>query len=113
MDVAKSDIVEIYPVTKKSQPAGNDNTRIVFSSLEKKAQVYAQRKILFQKHKGIYLNEDLTSRNFELLMEARRMKRDQRYEFVWTKNGIVHCKTFANSTAPAKILTIKNKNDLT
>ena len=111
VEVAKSDIVEIYPVSKKGHPS-SDNTRIVFSSMEKKDIVYSQRKVLFQQKKGIYINEDLTSKNFELLMEARRMKREQKYEYVWTKKGVVHCKSFADAMIPAKTLTIKRKSDL-
>ena len=110
--VEKSDIVDIYPVAKRGQQASGDNTRVIFNSIEKKADVYGQRRILFQNHKGIFLNEDLTTRNFEILMEARKLKKDGKLEFVWSKNGVIHCKTFADNRVPAKTLTIRRKGDL-
>ena len=74
----------IFPVSNKSK-ANYSSTKVVFSNPQKKKEVYAAKKRLFRNHiRDVYVNEDLTSKNFNLLMLARRKKREgqSRLEFV-------------------------------
>lgn len=58
--------------------------------------------------KPIYLNHDLTKRNFELFMAAKKFKNDNDYKYLWINNG----KILMRKSDDSKILLIGDETDL-
>ena len=62
------------------------------------------------KYKGndIYVNEHLSPKNRELFALASQKRKDARYKYLWTKNGVTHMR----KTDSSEIYLIKNKEQL-
>lgn len=61
----------------------------------------------FPRH-NIYVNENLTSQNKQLLFHTKTFAKNQKYNFVWIKDG----KIFIRKEEKAKIIKIRSINDL-
>lgn len=111
--IVKSDIQQIIPL--KSKDGSSKTTKIVFATNEKKREVFTAKKKLFHSNvKNVYINEDLTPKNFKLLMEARRMKRESgNIEGVWTFDCTVFIKTLGTVRQRGKIMAIRKQEDFT
>lgn len=110
VNVTKNDIAKIYPV--KNNKDDKKTSRIVFENKGKKTEIFRAKKKLFEKHiKGVYVNEDLTSRNFNLLMKSRKLRQERKVEFVWTMDCQIFVKTYASNRQAAKTFVIRSEAD--
>lgn len=64
-----------------------EETRSNVLSKIKSGKIYNQLGDLIQSEDKIYCNEYLTAYYKRLMFEARRIKKDKKYEFLWVKNG--------------------------
>ena len=110
LEMKKSDIQQITPI--KSKNGSRKSTKIVFTTQEKKREVYAAKKMLYErKVKDVYINEDLNSKNFKLLMEARRKKRENLIESAWSYDCAVFVKTKSTGQQAGQIIAIRTEED--
>ena len=63
------------------------------------------------KNAKIFVNEHLTKKNARTASEARRLRRDKKIMFTWTRNCKVFIKTFGSPEA-ARVVHIKDISDL-
>ncbi|KAL1446884.1 hypothetical protein WDU94_005659 [Cyamophila willieti] len=56
----------------------------------------------------LFINEHLTPLRKEILYEARQLKIDKNYKFVWTKG----CKVFIRKNETSPVIHLKTKDDL-
>lgn len=107
--VNRNDIVKIYPISSNKETR---SSRITLNSREKKAELFSAKKKLYQRGvQGVYINEDLTTRNFKILMAARKRKYEKKVEYVWTNECKVLVKTFATERQAARTYIIRTEAD--
>lgn len=63
-------------------------------------------KKLWSQH--IYINEHLTPYNQNLFYHTRKLAKEEKYKFAWTKD----CQIYLKKNETAKLITIKNMRDL-
>lgn len=56
----------------------------------------------------IYVNESLSQEKRRLLAQARKVKRDKQFEFLWVRNGVIKMK----KTQGTRVIIINNSDDL-
>ena len=56
----------------------------------------------------IFINESLTRRNKELFGAALKIRKDQHYKYIWTRNG----KIFLRQTDGSRVINIASESDL-
>ena len=95
IDVKDYQVNEIYRIGRKE----SDKPRrilIKFLSQNMKDKIYNERLQLIKSSnpslKSIYINEDLTKKNQNILFHARNLKKSKRISSVWTRNGNVTIK---------------------
>ena len=88
---------------------------VKFTSQKKRNEIYYKRKNIPQisdfeipQIKELYINENLTNVRKSLLYEARKLKKIQGYNFVWTHMGDI----LARKNEKAKVLKICTLADL-
>jgi hypothetical protein len=88
---------------------------VTFMSQQEKVQILKARQINrnfstkyinIQPDKPIYIRENLTSKGNKMFKEARDLRKQLNYQFVWTKNGIV----FLRKNETDKIIRIDNED---
>lgn len=111
VNLQKTDIKHIFSIKSKKNPNSN-LTKVIFSSNSIKSEFYAAKKKLYQNNvKNVYINEDLIAKNFELLMEARRRKKQHQIENAWTHDCIVFIKTLSTARDKGRVISIRKKED--
>ena len=111
VDVKPEDIKQIIPL--KNKQGIYSNSKIIFNKYEKKKEVLIGKRNLFQKKvTNIFVNEDLTQKNFKLLMEARKLKKERKIENVWTSDCTVMVKTWSTVRQKGQIIAIRKIQDL-
>ena len=100
----KSEDIEIAHRIGKRNQKGARAVIVRFMSRKVKNEVFRNRKKLMEKKCGVFIVEDLTKKNYQLLAKA---KDNPHVDKVWTANGKVFVKT-KNS----KIVQIGSLQDL-
>ena len=85
-----------------------------FISRKKRNALFKARKNLkdakfdFLSCKGVFLNENLTPKNKQLLFHANKKRKDNQWKYLWTSNGRIFARKCDNSSA----IQIKNECDI-
>lgn len=83
-------------------------TKEKFMSSRRRRSVYAKEIGFGNSQNQIYVNEHLTSRNKELLWNARNIRKERNYKYVWYNHGNIYLRKNDNS----EIIRINDKTDL-
>ena len=98
---------------KRSAPA----IIVKFTRRDTKEMFYHGRKELrglttkdfgFSDENNIFINESLTEANKELFKATLKVKKDYRYDYIWTTNGKIYLRKDRDSSA----ILIKNEGEL-
>jgi len=85
-----------------------------FISRKKRNALFKARKNLkdakfdFLSSKGVFLNDNLTPKNRQLLFHANKKRKDNQWKYLWTSNGRIFARKSDNGSA----IQIKNECDI-
>lgn len=111
--ITKEDITTCHRKYKAVEDKKTPPIIVKFSTHIMRDTVYGSRSTLHSSAdpnamKNVFIVENLTRRNMDLLFKARELKIKNQYAFLWTKNGRVHIRK--NKNVPH--ITINNEEDL-
>ena len=118
-EIEKDEILSTYRLKNRKNDKKKDNkTPIVvkFVSIEKRNIIFKNKKQLssvdFKSTKGkakiVYINENLTYRNQRIFSKANQFKKENKWKYIWTKNGIVHLRKNEETTS----FQVRNEQDI-
>ena len=99
---------------KKTQKQDMPPIIVRFISRKKRNALFKARKNLkdakfdFLSSKGVFLNENLTPKNRQLLFHANKKRKDNQWQYLWTSNGRIFARKSDNSSA----IQMKNECDI-
>jgi len=78
------------------------------NALFKARKNFKDAKFDFLSSKGVFLNENLTPTNRQLLFQANKKRKDNQWKYLWTSNGRIFARKSDNSSS----IQIKNECDI-
>jgi hypothetical protein len=75
-----------------SHPTGENQLIVRFGSRTARAKFYSNKAKLKEKHKNVYVNEDLTARRLKLLMKLVGLKKGKVIDGAWSAHGRLYVK---------------------
>lgn len=120
-NIKEADIMAIHRL-KNNKSEGTEsfpsNIIVAFKNTDVKSEFMAKKKSKSRlstrdlgmdgPSRAIYVNDQLTEADGKLFYQARKLKKDNIFKYVWTRNGLI----FMRKTDSSKILQIRNEQDL-
>jgi regulator of replication initiation timing len=116
IDVHENQIADIYRIhTKKKQPTSpivvkflTRAQRDLFVGHRKHRSIFTTDLTMGYEKKQVFVNEYLTKETINLLQNAKKLKKECNFEFIWTKNGII----YAKESKYDEPIIIKNESEI-
>ncbi|CAL9705113.1 unnamed protein product [Knipowitschia caucasica] len=108
MTVAPENIAACHMLPRKNK---DSKPAIIMRFVNRKHKVELLRQAKKLKNTGVFLNEHLTRKNADIARNARYLRKQNKIQATWTRNGQVKIKL--NGTPEnAKVITIRELKDL-